>query len=140
MAHRKIECASCSRELSPDADGVRCPDCGAVERRHLISVADEIRVTDAITQLRHVPSNEALAKRLQFEASLDALEAAMAHPDAHTAQRALKQTLETLHELNDLLQGGAWSRTGGTRAILMSGQAISQPGTSRIIRRLKSSR
>ena len=82
--------------------------------QHLaVALSDTARVTESASWTART-TNAALTRRRELEGALTAVETGVAANNVSTAQSALKQALEAIHELSDCLARGEWTQDGWT--------------------------
>jgi hypothetical protein len=97
-------CTQCSTTLEPwlgePSSRPPCPNCGSTIRSFARGASEDLGLSGSLSYVVRSP-NEAKARRRRLEDALAAVEEAVLTNTISTAQDAVKQGLEAIHELND---------------------------------------
>lgn len=128
VADRRVLCLDCGAELEPTLPaGTTRPPCDRFGSRR-INAQQSPHVTVGIsTSVRGVArsQNHAAARLHALRAAIDEVKAAADARDVGRAQRAVKQALEPIHELDDCRRNrGEWSNSSWTPSELGVWEAL----------------
>ena len=111
---RTVTCTTCGAEL-PSSFGTGdqrfpCPTCGATTT---FTGGASLKPSVSASYSVHT-ANTATARRQALEAAVAGVESAVDSNTVSDAVSAVKQALEVMHELDDCLRRGEWTRAGWT--------------------------